>query len=115
MAHGYKGVRLTPLMVPDFHDCKVKESSFFTRWQHLPSPKEVQAQAKAQHLRWSESRSKERLFHQLIFQAATCPVLLKDELHACVADAIAMGYVHLQDRQARSKGYYMEVKKRTSA
>ncbi|RDH27404.1 hypothetical protein BDQ94DRAFT_163642 [Aspergillus welwitschiae] len=79
MTHGYKGVRLTPLMVPDFHDCD------------------------------------ERLIHQPILQAATCPGLLKDELYACVVDTIAMGYVHLQDRQARSKGYYMVVKKRTSA
>ncbi|PYH34912.1 phosphotransferase family protein [Aspergillus neoniger CBS 115656] len=45
-----KSVRLTPSMIPDLPNYDVKESSFFTKWEQLPTPEEVQAQAKAQHL-----------------------------------------------------------------
>ncbi|GFN10868.1 phosphotransferase enzyme family protein [Aspergillus tubingensis] len=38
-----ESVRLTPSMIPDLPNYDVKESSFFTKWEQLPSPKEVQA------------------------------------------------------------------------
>ncbi|PYH72624.1 phosphotransferase family protein [Aspergillus vadensis CBS 113365] len=50
MTRENKSVQLTPSMIPDLSNYNVKESSFFTRWEQLPSPEEVRAQAKAQHL-----------------------------------------------------------------
>lgn len=43
-------VRLTPSMIPNTLNFDVKDSSFFSKWRELPSPKDVQAQAKSQHL-----------------------------------------------------------------
>ncbi|GIK07224.1 hypothetical protein Aspvir_002881 [Aspergillus viridinutans] len=43
-------VRLTPSMIPDSLNFDIKDSSFFRKWSELPSPQDVQAQAKSQHL-----------------------------------------------------------------
>jgi hypothetical protein len=43
-------VRLTPSVIPNSLNFNVEDSSFFQQWSQLPSPEEVQAQAKAQHL-----------------------------------------------------------------
>lgn len=45
-----KRIQLTPSEIPNSPNFDVKDSSFFTKWSHLPSPEEVRAQAKAQHL-----------------------------------------------------------------
>lgn len=50
MTRENESVRLTPSMIPDIPNYNVKKPSFFTKWEQLPSPEEVQAQAKAQHL-----------------------------------------------------------------
>ncbi|RJE17504.1 Phosphotransferase enzyme family [Aspergillus sclerotialis] len=43
-------VRLTPSKIPRSLSFVVEESSFFQKWDRLPSPNEVQARAKMQHL-----------------------------------------------------------------
>ncbi|KMP02503.1 hypothetical protein CISG_10332 [Coccidioides immitis RMSCC 3703] len=43
-------VRITPAMLPNEANADFKDSSFFRRFDRLPSPAEVQAQARAQHL-----------------------------------------------------------------
>lgn len=43
-------VRLTPSMIPNSPNFDVEDSTFFSKWSQLPSPKEVRAQAEAQHL-----------------------------------------------------------------
>jgi hypothetical protein len=43
-------IRLTPSMLPDSLSFDVKDSSFFRKWPELPSPQDVQAKAKSQHL-----------------------------------------------------------------
>ncbi|PLN85985.1 phosphotransferase enzyme family protein [Aspergillus taichungensis] len=43
-------IQLTPSKVPSSPNFVVQDSSFFQKWDQLPSPSEVQARAKAQHL-----------------------------------------------------------------
>lgn len=43
-------IRLTPSIIPDSADFDVKDSSFFKRWDTLPSPDEVRSQAYVQHV-----------------------------------------------------------------
>ncbi|KAE8350134.1 kinase-like domain-containing protein [Aspergillus coremiiformis] len=43
-------VQLTPSMIPNSPNFDVKDSTFFSKWSQLPSPKEVRAQAEAQNL-----------------------------------------------------------------
>ncbi|GIJ90516.1 hypothetical protein Asppvi_009472 [Aspergillus pseudoviridinutans] len=48
MANSEGPIRLTPSMIPNSPNFDIKDSSFFGKWQELPSPKDVQAQADAQ-------------------------------------------------------------------
>jgi hypothetical protein len=41
---------LTPLMIPKSPNFNARDSQFFRKFNDLPSPEEVRAQAKAQHL-----------------------------------------------------------------
>ncbi|KAF4169708.1 hypothetical protein CNMCM6936_006867 [Aspergillus lentulus] len=50
MANNEGPIRLTPSMIPDSPNFDVRDSSFFRKWDELPSPKDVQAQAEAQRL-----------------------------------------------------------------
>lgn len=43
-------IRLTPSMIPKYLNFDDRDSSFFRKWDELPSPKDVQAQAEAQRL-----------------------------------------------------------------
>ncbi|KAE8377791.1 hypothetical protein BDV26DRAFT_262940 [Aspergillus bertholletiae] len=43
-------VQLTPSMIPNSPNFNIEDSTFFGKWSQLPSPKEVRAQAEAQHL-----------------------------------------------------------------
>ncbi|KAH1845173.1 hypothetical protein KXX54_009628 [Aspergillus fumigatus] len=43
-------IRLTPSMNPKYLNFDDRDSSFFRKWDELPSPKDVQAQAEAQRL-----------------------------------------------------------------
>lgn len=43
-------IRLLQSIIPNTLNFIVEESSFFEKWDRLPSPNEVQARAKAQHL-----------------------------------------------------------------
>ncbi|PKX91188.1 uncharacterized protein P174DRAFT_376583 [Aspergillus novofumigatus IBT 16806] len=50
MANSKGPIRLTPSMIPNSPNFDVKDSSFFQKYQELPSPEDVQAQAEAQRL-----------------------------------------------------------------
>ncbi|GFF48390.1 hypothetical protein IFM58399_08288 [Aspergillus lentulus] len=50
MANNEGPIRLTPSMIPNSPNFDVRDSSFFRKWDELPSPKDVQAQAEAQRL-----------------------------------------------------------------
>lgn len=45
-----QSIRLKPSILPHDINFDVKDSSFFFKWDELPSPQRVQAQAKAHHL-----------------------------------------------------------------
>lgn len=70
-----KRIQLTPSEIPNSPNFDVKDSSFFTKWSHLPSPEGVRAQAKAQHLA-GINPDKRKVYNG--FHVTPPPVLFED-------------------------------------
>lgn len=70
-------IRLTPSMVPSCSDYEVEESSFFSRWNKLPTPEEVRSQAYIQYAS-GMNLDKRKTFSVTGPHVAPLPVLFKD-------------------------------------
>lgn len=71
-------VLLTPLMIPKFPGFRCEASQFFEKFTNLPSPEEVRAQAKAQHLAGVCSDDR-KTFSMVGPHVRPPPVIFKDQ------------------------------------
>lgn len=70
-------MRLTPSMVPSCSDYEVEDSSFFSRWDKLPTPEDVRSQAYIQYTS-GMNLDKRKTFSVAGSHVAPPPVLFKD-------------------------------------
>ncbi|OJJ36138.1 hypothetical protein ASPWEDRAFT_134828 [Aspergillus wentii DTO 134E9] len=77
MSGKQRSTRLTPSMPPSEPNFDVKDSSFFSKWDNLPSPEEVYEQAKAKHLAGANLDNRRRVYEKGR-NARPSPVVFED-------------------------------------